>query len=183
MKKYILFVLCFIVQALVAQEYTIVPMTQELAPQALQVFLHAIVELQVIPSQNVEQLEIMLQQNGETKDFEAIDMVYTQNRGIFLALVSDGKVLGMGAIKKWSDDICEVKRMFFAPQARGKGLGARMLSTLLDHARALGYTIARLDTYNPTTQVHAVALYKKFGFYEIERYNNSQAKLYMEKVL
>ena len=166
-----------------AQQIEIFPMTSALVPKALQIFMNAIVELQVIPCSDVQELEDLIRRTGEIKDFEDIEKYYTNNNGIFLALCLDGQLVGMGAIKKFSDDICELKRMFFAPKGRGKGLGALMLSTLLELAKKFGYQKIRLDTYNPQTQTAAIALYKKFGFYEIEKYNTSDAKLYMEKEL
>lgn len=98
-------------------------------------------------------------------------------------MIKNNKVIGMGAIKRLDPEVCELKRMFFAHEYRRQGLGSKMLASLLKHAKELQYKRMRLDLYNPVTQIGAVNLYKKFGFYEIEAYKKSRANLFMEKVL
>lgn len=166
-----------------AIEVSIVPMTQELAGPAREIVVSAVQQLQIIPCANRAELEAQIEQDHILDDFKDVDGFYTNHGGLFLAMVQDGKVVGMGAIKLLDSETCELKRMFFAPEVRGQGLGSQMLATLIGRAKELGYQRMRLDVYNPTTQVQAVALYKKFGFYEIAPYKDTPAKLYMEKLL
>jgi putative acetyltransferase len=93
------------------------------------------------------------------------------------------KIVGAGAIKKCTDEICELKRMWFLKEYRGKGLGSQMAYQLLAFAKDHGYAKIRLDIYFPQVQDRAITLYKKLGFYEIAPYNDSPAKIFMEKVL
>jgi putative acetyltransferase len=120
---------------------------------------------------------------GAFKDILSISATYCDNNGIFLVLVDNGTVVGTGAIRKLTDDICELARLWFLKEYRGKGLGKKMTAQLLEFAKNHGYTKVRLDVYRPEIQTHAVALYKKLGFYEIERYNAADAELFMEKIL
>src|SRR3954452_18533139 len=72
--------------------------------------------------------------------------------------------------------------MYVGPDARGRGVGARLLRRLEDEARTLGYKTLRLDTAAPLSE--AQALYRGAGYREIGDYNgNSAASHWFEKEL
>jgi RimJ/RimL family protein N-acetyltransferase len=50
------------------------------------------------------------------------------------------------------------------PEFRGQGLGSQLVSAVLAHAKTFGLEKVELHVY--TTNVAAIALYKKFGFVE-----------------
>ena len=78
--------------------------------------------------------------------------------------------------------MAEIKRMYVVPEARGRGLGRRLLEALEETARELGYARIRLDT--GARQPHARAMYEAAGYHPIENYNgNAQASFWGEKVL
>ena len=52
--------------------------------------------------------------------------------------------------------------MGLLPEFRGQGLGSKLLSSVLDHAKKFGLEKVELNVY--TSNTPAVALYKKFGF-------------------
>lgn len=52
--------------------------------------------------------------------------------------------------------------MGLLPEHRGQGLGSKLLSSVLDHAKKFGLEKVELHVY--TSNISAVALYKKFGF-------------------
>jgi ribosomal protein S18 acetylase RimI-like enzyme len=60
--------------------------------------------------------------------------------------------------------------MWVAPDARGLGLGRRLLAELERHAREAGVRTLRLDTNRALTE--AIELYRAAGFEEIERFND-----------
>lgn len=95
---------------------------------------------------------------------------YSGANGIFLVLVDDGEIVGTGAVRRLDADTCELKRMWFLKEYRGKGLGMQMAEMLLGFARASGYKKMRLDTGR--RQEQAVRLYQRLGFTFIERYND-----------
>lgn len=64
--------------------------------------------------------------------------------------------------------ICELKRLYVVPGARGTGAGKALVTNALGIARKIGYAEARLDTL-PHMQ-SAIKLYEMFGFVECERY-------------
>ena len=67
-----------------------------------------------------------------------------------------------------SDTIAEVKRLYVGPVARGTGLGRRLVQTVIDGARAIGYREMKLDTLD--RMVEARSLYAKLGFRECAPY-------------
>jgi GNAT superfamily N-acetyltransferase len=66
--------------------------------------------------------------------------------GVLLVVRLGGRPVGCGALKFHGDDPCELKRMWVAREARGLGLGRRLLAELERHAREAGATVVRLET-------------------------------------
>ena len=85
-----------------------------------------------------------------------------------------------GGVKRLQDGAAEIKRMYVAPAARGRGLARQLLRALEDAARDLGYTTVRLDT--GPHQAHAQALYESSGYRRIGNFNaNPLASFWGEK--
>jgi GNAT superfamily N-acetyltransferase len=93
-----------------------------------------------------------------------------------------GSPLCGGGIKRLSAGACEIKRMFVVPTARRQGVARRLLATLEDAARGLGYTVARLDT--GPRQHSARRMYEEAGYLPIGNFNaNPGATYFAEKQL
>jgi GNAT superfamily N-acetyltransferase len=102
--------------------------------------------------------------------------------GVFVILYEDGEPVAGGGLRRLADDVAEIKRMFVAPAARGRGHGRRVLLELEAVAAELGYHRLRLDTAESLTT--ATALYRSAGYRDIPDYNgNSYASFWGEKVL
>jgi len=99
---------------------------------------------------------------------------------LYLAYV-DEELAGCIALRKFEDDVCEMKRLFLRKNARGYGLGKELIEKLIDEALAIGYAKMRLDTY-PPKMGKAVKLYESHGFRPIEKYydNPHEGVLFME---
>jgi GNAT superfamily N-acetyltransferase len=94
----------------------------------------------------------------------------------------DGTVLCGGGVKRLSDGVAEIKRMYVVPEARGRGLARVLLVALEDAARDLGYERVRLDT--GPKQPAAERLYRSAGYTEIGNFNdNYMASFWGEKTL
>ena len=87
---------------------------------------------------------------------------------ILLAWLGDAAV-GCVAMRDLGDGVCEMKRLYLDPRARGHGIGRALIAGLIAVARAAGYRAMRLDTL-PGEHDQAIALYRLFGFVEIEAY-------------
>ena len=108
---------------------------------------------------------------------------YAPPSGRLLLAELDGKPVGCIALHalQGSREICEMKRLYVRPEARGHQLGLRLVNEVVATARRIGYKKMRLDTVGPVMQ-HAVALYRRLGFREIPPYrdNPQPGTLYME---
>jgi GNAT superfamily N-acetyltransferase len=89
--------------------------------------------------------------------------------GGFVLLLRRGRALAGGGLKHSAAGTCEIKRMYVVPEARGSGLGARLLEELEALARDLGYAVARLDT--GAKQPGAQRLYERAGYVAIPDFN------------
>ena len=76
--------------------------------------------------------------------------------------------VGCGAIKPYSDQTAEVKRMFVKLQNRGKGVAGKILAELETWAKELNFAECILET--GFKQPEAIALYKKSGYEIIPNY-------------
>lgn len=92
----------------------------------------------------------------------------TGGRGAFLVVRRDGIPVGCGAVRVLDADTGELKRMYVSPDARGTGLGRRLVDALEAEARALG--VRRLVLETGTRQHAAIALYRATGFRPIPLY-------------
>jgi GNAT superfamily N-acetyltransferase len=102
--------------------------------------------------------------------------------GSFLVGYEDGAAICCGGIKRLPDGACEIKRMYVVPEARGRGVAKQLLGALEREARALGYTVARLDT--GPHQPHAERMYRAAGYADVGNFNaNPFASYWGEKRL
>ncbi len=84
------------------------------------------------------------------------------------------------ALRKLSDDVCEMKRLYVRTKFRRLGIGKALAEAVIEQARGIGYTHMRLDTV--ASMKAARALYLSLGFKEIEayRYNPLEGAVFME---
>ena len=102
--------------------------------------------------------------------------------GEFFVAYLHGDPIGCGAVKYHADAPTEIKRMWIAPQARGLGLGRRLLEHLEECARASGARHAHIETGAVLTE--ALALYRSAGWVEVPPFNEEPfADHWLEKTL
>lgn len=119
---------------------------------------------------------------GVLDDMDDIQKTYFENNGTFLVMADEDRIIGTGAIKRLDSKTCELKRLWFLKEFRGKGLGYQMTQELLAFARSMGYQRVRLET-DPEAQSQALNFYKRLGFYEIPQYSQHQDETALELVL
>jgi putative acetyltransferase len=94
---------------------------------------------------------------------------YAAPRHAYFVLERDGRVLGGAGVAPLAGggaDVCELRKMYFLPDARGSGAGAAMMARCLDAARGFGFTRCYLETL--TGMDAAMRLYERSGFHRID---------------
>ena len=93
---------------------------------------------------------------------------YAGPRCAYFVVEREGRVLGGGGVaplEGGDEDTCELRKMYFLPEARGLGAGAAMMRRCLDAARAIGFRRCYLETLSGMDA--AMRLYERSGFRRI----------------
>lgn len=90
--------------------------------------------------------------------------------GTFIVIRLDGTLVGCGGFKRETAGTAYIKRMWVSRDARGLGLGRRLLAELEDRARSLGYRKICLETEKSLKE--AQQLYRSSGYVEVPRFND-----------
>ena len=99
------------------------------------------------------------------KEVDAMYKSYSHPRSAYFVIESEGRVLGGGGVAPLTGgdaDVCELRKMYFLPELRGRGAGRALMERCLETARELGFGRCYLETL--TGMDTAQALYAKFGF-------------------
>lgn len=81
---------------------------------------------------------------------------------------ADGEAIGCGALRKFTEDAAEIKRMFVRSEQRGRGVAGEILSELESWAQELDFSECVLET--GLKQPEAIGLYRKSGYELIANY-------------
>ncbi len=90
---------------------------------------------------------------------------YQKERSAYFVIEEEGVVLGGAGIAPLAGEdpsICELQKMYFLSQARGKGLGQKMINHCLAYAKMQSFELCYLETL-PYMEA-AQKLYLKTGF-------------------
>ncbi|CDF80091.1 acetyltransferase YjgM [Formosa agariphila KMM 3901] len=100
----------------------------------------------------------------EDKALEDMFEAYNKPKSTYFVLVEHNRVIGGAGIGPVDDalEVCELQKMYFLDEARGRGLGKTMMDTCLQKAKDFGYTRCYLETLPFMTS--AKHLYEKVGF-------------------
>lgn len=103
-------------------------------------------------------------------DPEVDDMfaAYSAPRSAYFVCEEEGRILGGGGVAPLRgavENVCELKKMYFFPAGRGRGLGQKLLAECLKTAREIGFGVCYLETFN--TMHNAMKLYERNGFRRI----------------
>ncbi|WP_153146919.1 carbonate dehydratase [Dechloromonas sp. H13] len=95
---------------------------------------------------------------------------YAEPQGRLFFAEVDGRPAGCVGVRPLPDSegLCEMKRLYVAPEARGQGVGATLAMAAIKAAKEIGYKKLMLDTL-PNMRM-AVKLYRELGFTEAPAY-------------
>lgn len=94
--------------------------------------------------------------------------MFVEPDGVFLVVRDDNRAVACGGVARFDETRGELKRMYVLPDARGRGLGRRVLVELEAEARRLGYRALVLETGD--LQREALGLYESSGYERIPCY-------------
>lgn len=127
--------------------------------------------------------ETALQNYKLTFDIEAMIASDVQDQkkfyppsGRFYLLRDADRFVGIGCLKRLESTVAEIQRMYVQPHVRGRGAGRMLLDRLLSDARAIGYTLIRLESLRALTAAHT--LYRSVGFKDIDPYQANSMREY-----
>ncbi|MFN7045115.1 MAG: GNAT family N-acetyltransferase [Flavobacterium sp.] len=95
--------------------------------------------------------------------------VYQAPRSIYNVVEKDGKVVGgcgVAHLENGDESVCELQKMYFAPEIRGTGYAEKIIEKCLEFAKTQGFEICYLETLSFMTT--AQKLYKRIGFENID---------------
>lgn len=105
----------------------------------------------------------------EDEELDAMFEAYENERSIYYVVENDQKIMGgagIAPLEKGNPSVCELQKMYFLPEARGKGLGKQMIQMCLNFAKANDFEQCYIETL-PIMQ-EAQKLYIKTGFEYID---------------
>lgn len=143
---------------------------------------HSIQIERAFTSDQIQSVRTLLLEYGQSRGFDAamgdfekemkdLPGKYEEPSGALLLAEYKNQSAGCVALQQIGEGICEMKRMYVSPNFRGQGIGQALIAAILEKGKALGYQTMRLDTH--PSMIKAQELYRNFGFYEIERYNDN----------
>jgi putative acetyltransferase len=96
--------------------------------------------------------------------------VYAVPKAIYFVVEYNGKIIGGAGVKQLDnsdENICELQKMYFLPEARGLGLGKKLMNLCLEKATEFGFESCYIETM--TYMNAAQKLYRKSGFEYLEQ--------------
>lgn len=113
-------------------------------------------------------LGVDLSYQGFAEEMASLPGAYSAPKGCLYFAEYAGQPAGCVGIRPLADGICEMKRLYVDPFARGQGVGRKLVLAAIRHAREMGYKRMMLDTL-PMMRI-AVKLYRELGFSEAPAY-------------
>ncbi len=152
------------------------------------VFKQALTEKQIKRTQKLfieyaNYLGIDLNFQNFKEELKTLPGHYSPPEGCILLAYYEDKLVGCVAVRKFQDDVCEMKRLYIRPKYRRKNIGKGLSTAIIHKAKEIGYKYMRLDTL--PFMKEAITLYLALGFKEITpyRYNPFEnAKFYELKL-
>ena len=118
-------------------------------------------------------IEMGVPKVGTAYEDEALDSMtetYDQPRKTYFVVADGIEVIGGAGISpldNYDGNVCELQKMYFMPEARGRGLGSKMMAKCLDFAKQSGFDQCYLETMPYMDD--ARKLYRKVGFKGIDK--------------
>lgn len=103
------------------------------------------------------------------KALDEMTTTYNKDNAAYFVVEDQGKIIGgagIAPLENYKGPICELQKMYFLPEARGKGLGMKIMEVCLEKAKSFGFEKCYLETF--PYMKDATKLYAKSGFEPLE---------------
>lgn len=130
--------------------------------------LEELEEVRDIFREYAEFLQVDLCFQDFEKELQTLYQIYAPPQGCIILAKQNGQTIGCVALKPIGEDICEMKRLYVRSEARGMGLGKKLVQELIRFAKQCSFQSMKLDTVSKLEA--AIALYRSMGFVETEPY-------------
>ncbi|MBF4470417.1 GNAT family N-acetyltransferase [Flavobacterium sp. HJJ] len=112
--------------------------------------------------------ELNIPKTGTAYEDPYLDLMfeeYNKPRSVYYVVESNNRIVGAAGVAPLANEAaiyCELQKMYFLPEARGQGIGSKMMEQCLQSAREFGFEKCYLETM--PFMHDAQKLYKKSGF-------------------
>ncbi|MCB0461096.1 MAG: GNAT family N-acetyltransferase [Flavobacteriaceae bacterium] len=106
----------------------------------------------------------------EDDDVKLMFQGFQGKRAIYYVIEDNGNVFGGGGVKQLQgagSDTCELQKMYFHPEARGKGFGKKVFDLCMKAAKEFGYKYCYLESASQLKS--AIKLYERNGFKHLKK--------------
>ncbi|QLG43862.1 GNAT family N-acetyltransferase [Costertonia aggregata] len=142
--------------------------------------MHTAIIREIRPGDNVEVAQVIrkvlvdlgVPKVGTAYADKALDSMYENYnvpKATYFVVEENDRLLGCAGVaqlQNYDGNVCELQKMYFLEEARGRGIGARMMKLCLDRAKEYGFEQVYIETM-PFMKA-AQKLYKKSGFEYID---------------
>ncbi len=111
---------------------------------------------------------------------------YKPPDGIIYLIQVNESIMGTGSLRKYDENIGELKKLFIQPECRGNNYGKVIVQKLLEKGKEFGFKKIYLETQQ--YMEGAIHIYRSLGFTERAEYQKSETPppfkkyaIYMEK--
>ncbi|MBR1824055.1 MAG: GNAT family N-acetyltransferase [Ruminococcus sp.] len=120
-------------------------------------------------------LEKCLPESGRALDIDGRHSFYKAISSHFVGfwyMLANEDIIGTVAVREMNGNDCELKSLYLLEKYQGQGYGRQLPEKAVNFAKNCGYEKMYLDSLSTSTR--AVKLYRKFGFKDTEKYNESR---------
>ena len=106
----------------------------------------------------------------EDKALDDMTVEYAGSDREYFVVEENSKIIGgagIAPLKGLEDEVSELQKMYFLPEARGRGIGMKMIKKCLDFGKEKGFEKCYIETL-PYME-NAQKLYRKNGFETIQK--------------